>query len=125
MSQTEPKTREEILQERLQEINSKLTTFKTLIGTCAEKHAHNLVLYEKRRKDSKGTPKFVRVSGNKLVEATDRLEAMLQIEESLETLIQLEGKDPVKETEKLLAHKIRILKELLPHSKEVKSIPKG
>lgn len=125
MSQSEPKTREELLQEKLRETNAKLTIFKNLIGTTSEYHEAQLELHEKRRKDARGIPRFVKINGNQLVEGTDRLEAMLMIEQSLEILLQMEGKEPVKQTEKLLAQKIRILKELLPYSKDAKSNPKG
>ena len=54
--------------------------------------------------------------GGTMVEATDRLEALLVMEECYEALLDLEGKDPVKEAEGLIQRKIKILKELLPAS---------
>ena len=125
MSESQPKTKEELLQEKLRDINANLTIFKSLMGTSSEFHETQLELHEKRRKDARGVPRFVKVNGTHLVEGTDRLEAMLKIEESLEILLQMQGKDPVKHTEKLLAQKIRILKELLPYSKQEKSNPNG
>jgi len=116
MSTTEPKTREEILQEKLREVNSRISTVKNLIGTSVEHHEDKLNKAEKRRKLCKGDARFVKV-GSCMVEATDRLAALLEIEEAVEALLQLEGKNPVKEAEKLIAQKIKIIKELIPYSK--------
>jgi hypothetical protein len=112
---SEPKTREEILQERLREIEGRLTKVKQRIGTSANDFTEKLERAEKRRKTSRGEARFVKVGGT-MVEATDRLEALLVMEECYEALLDLEGKDPVKEAEGLIQRKIKILKELLPAS---------
>lgn len=116
MSVTEPKTREEILQERLREVNSRLSVVKHLIGTNVQHHEEKLDKAEKRRKLSKGEARFVKI-GSCMVEATDRLAALLEIEEAIEALLNIEGKNPVTEAEKLISQKIRIIKELIPYRK--------
>lgn len=110
---TEPKTREEILQEKLREIEGRLTKVKQRIGSSPEHFNEKIERAEKRRKTAKGDAHFVKLGGS-MVEATDRLEALLVLEECYEGLLDLQGKDPVKEAEQLIARKIRVLKELLP-----------
>lgn len=109
---TEPKTREEILQERLREVDGRLTKVKQRLGTSALEHEEKIERAEKRRKACRGDARFVKVQ-SRTVEATDRLDALLALEESYVALLDLEGKDPVKEAEKLIAKKIQIIKELL------------
>jgi hypothetical protein len=109
---SEPKTREEILRERLREIESRLTKVKQRIGSSADEFSEKLERAEKRRKLSRGDARFVKVGGT-MVEATDRLDALLAMEECYEALLDLEGKDPVKEAESLIQRKIKILKELV------------
>jgi|GEM_PF-3453456 len=113
---SEPKTRDEILKERLRDVNSRLSIVKTLMGTDVNHHTEKLDKAEKRRKLSKGEARFVKI-GSCMVEATDRLAALLEVEEAVEALLGLEGKNPVKEAEGLLAQKIRIIKELIPYAK--------
>ena len=112
----QPKTREEILEEKLREINTRLTTVKNLLHTKEHHQEEKLQQAIKRRKTSKGEPRYLSVN-SKMVEGTDRLEALIQMEEALEILLDFQGKDPVKEAEQLISKKIRILKELLPYSK--------
>lgn len=109
----EPKTREEILEERLREVNGRLSVVKKRIGTEASHFNEKIERAEKRRKSARGDAHFVKV-GSSMVEATDRLEALLVLEECYEALLDLKGKDPVKEAENLIARKIKILKELIP-----------
>lgn len=112
MAESEPKTREEILEERLREINGRLSVVKQKIGTNTQHFTDKLERAEKRRKVARGDGHFVRVGGS-MVEGTDRLEALLAIEECCDALLDLEGKDPAREAEQLLARKIRIVKELV------------
>jgi len=109
---TEPKTREEILTERLREIDGRLSKVKQRIGTNTQHFNQKLERAEKRRKSARGDAHFVKVGGS-MVEATDRLEALLVLEECYEGLLDLQGKDPVKEAEQLIARKIKVLKELI------------
>jgi len=108
----EPKTREEILEERLREINGRLSVVKKRLGSTTQEFTDKLERAEKRRKDSKGQGRFVKV-GSSMVEATDRLEALLAVEECYEALMELEGKEPVKEAEQLIARKIKVIRELI------------
>ena len=108
----EPKTREEILEEKLREINGRLSIVKKRIGTNQSHFNEKIERAEKRRKSAKGEAHFVKV-GSSMVEATDRLEALLMLEECYEALLDLGGKDPVKEAEQLIARKLRVLKELI------------
>lgn len=108
----EPKTREEILEERLREINGRLGIVKKRMGSSTSEFTDRLERAEKRKKDSKGQGRFVKV-GSSMVEATDRLEALLAMEECYEALIDLEGKEPVKEAEQLITRKIKVIRELM------------
>ena len=109
---SEPKTREEILEEKLREINGRLAIVKKRLGSSENEFTDRLERAEKRRKDSKGLGRFVKV-GSSTVEATDRLDALLAMEECYEALMDMDGKDPVKEAEQLIASKLRIMKELM------------
>lgn len=108
----EPKTREEILEEKLREINGRLGTVKKRLGSSTSEFTEKLERAEKRRKECSGQGRFVKV-GSSMVEATDRLEALLAVEECYEALIELEGKEPVKEAEQLIAKKIKVIRELM------------
>jgi hypothetical protein len=109
---TEPKTREEILEEKLREINGRLSIVKKRLGSSTNEFTEKLERAEKRRKDCKGQGRFVKV-GSSMVEATDRLEALLAVEECYEALMDLEGKEPVKEAEQLISRKIKVIRELM------------
>ena len=110
---SEPNTREEILQEKLREIDGRLTKVKQMIGSNADEYHSKIERAEKRRKTARGDAHFIKIGGT-MVEGTDRLEALLVLEECYSALLDLEGKDPVKEAESLIARKIKVLKELLP-----------
>jgi len=107
-----PKTREEILEERLREINGRLSIVKKRIGSNTQDFNDKLERAEKRRKAAKGEERFVRVGGS-MVEATDRLDALLALEECYDGLMDLGGKCPAKEAEQLLSRKIKVIKELM------------
>jgi molecular chaperone GrpE (heat shock protein) len=109
---SEPKTREEILEERLREINGRLSVVKKRLGSSKQEFTDKLERAEKRRKDAKGKSHFVKM-GSSMVQATDRLDALLAMEECYEALMDLEGKEPVKEAEQLIARKIRVIEELM------------
>lgn len=109
---SEPKTREEILEERLREINGRLSVVKKRLGSSKQEFTDKLERAEKRRKDAKGKSHFVKV-GSSMVQATDRLDALLAMEECYEALMELEGKDPVKEAEQLIVRKLRVIEELM------------
>ena len=109
---SEPKTREEILEERLREINGRLSVVKKRLGSSKQEFTDKLERAEKRRKDAKGNSHFVKM-GSSMVQATDRLDALLAMEECYEALMDLEGKEPVKEAEQLIARKIRVIEELM------------
>lgn len=109
---SEPKTKEERLQEKLREVDGRLTMVKQLIGSTTEGVKDKIERSEKRMKDAKGEAKFVKI-GSTMIEATDRLETLLVLEESWIDLYNLQGNDPVKEAETLLERKIKIIKELL------------
>ena len=106
------KTKEEILLEKLCEVDGRLTKVKQLIGTTAQQTTERIERGEKRLKDAKGKARFVKI-GSVMVEATDKLESLLEVEEATVTLYDLQGKEPVKEAEQLLERKIKILKKLL------------
>jgi len=116
-STSEPKTREEILEERLREINGRLSVVKKHIGTTSLHYEEKLERATKRRQKSKGEAHFVKV-GSSMVEATDRLGALLDMEECWDALLELGSKEPVKEAEQLLARKIRVVAELMEERKK-------
>ena len=109
---SEPKTREEKLLEKLREVDARLTTVKQLLGSSAEDFQSKIERAEKRKKSAKGDAQFVKV-GSTMVEGTDKLEALLVLEECYSGLLGLRGKHPAKESEALLERKIKILQELL------------
>jgi hypothetical protein len=47
-----------------------------------------------------------------MVEATDRLEALLDMEQSYADVVDLDDKDPAAEAEKLLGEKMKLLEKL-------------
>jgi len=113
MSTSEPKTREEILAEKLREVDGRLSKVKRVLATTAEKELELIARAEARHAKASGKPQFVTVGSDKVV-GTDRLAALLALEESYQRLSDLEGKEPVKEAEKLITKKIKLMKELIP-----------
>lgn len=108
----EPKTREEILEERLREVNARLTIVKKRLGSDTESFNDTLQRAEKRKLAAKGDGRYVKVGGSMIL-GTDKLDALLAIEECYEGLLDLKGRNPVKEAETLISKKIKILKELI------------
>lgn len=105
-------TQQEKLQEKLREVESRLARFKKHLGTSVEAVKLKLEKSEQNLAKARGEPRFVRI-GTTMLEATDRLQFLLEVEESLTQLLEMEGKDPEKETEKLLARKVKLLKKLM------------
>jgi hypothetical protein len=112
MTSAEPKTKKEIAEEKLREINSRLTVVKRLIGSSPEDAKGKAERASKKLKDARGEARFVKV-GSCMVEGTDRLDALLAMEESYMEMLDLQGKEPIREAEKLLKKKIELLKTLL------------
>jgi hypothetical protein len=112
MTSSEPKTKKELALEKLREIDSRLTVVKRMLGSSPEDVKGKLERASKKMKDAKGEARFVR-AGACMVEGTDRLEALLAMEESYTDMLDLQGKDPVREAEKLLQKKIELLKTLI------------
>ena len=109
MTSSEPKTKKELALEKLREIDSRLTVVKRMLGSSPEDVKGKLERASKKMKDAKGEARFVR-AGACMVEGTDRLEALLAMETDM---LDLQGKEPVKEAEKLLKKKIEVMKTLL------------
>jgi hypothetical protein len=109
---SEPKTRDEILQEKLKKINSRLVKVKPLIGTTKIDLLTRIEKSELRHSQAKGKPRFVRVNAT-MVEGTDELECLLELENHYEMLMDLENKDPHAECVRLLKKKMKYLKELI------------
>ena len=112
MSSAPPKTKKELAEEKLREIDSRLTVVKKMLGSSPSDARSNVERASKKVKDASGEARFVKV-GSCMIEGTDRLEALLALEESYTNMLNFQGKEPVKEAEKLLAKKIEVLKELL------------
>jgi hypothetical protein len=112
MTSSEPKTKKELAEEKLREINSRLTVVKRMIGSSPEDAKGRAERASKKLKDAKGEARFVKV-GSCMVEGTDKLDALLAMEESYTDLLDLQGKEPVKEAEKLLRKKIEVKNTLL------------
>jgi len=112
MTSSQPKTKKELALERLHEVDSRLTVVKRMLGSSPDDARSKVDRASKKLKDAKGEAKFVRV-GACMIEGTDTLEALLAMEESYADLMDLQGKQPVEEAEKLLTEKIEIFKKLL------------
>ena len=106
-----PKTKTELALEKLREVDGRLAVVKRMLGTSVFSAKEKLHAATKRLKDARGESRFVRVGGC-MVEATDRLEALLDIEQSYADVMDLDNKDPVSEAEALLTEKIGILEKL-------------
>jgi len=109
---SEVKTRDEIIQEKLRAVNSRLIKIKPLIGTSKIDLLSKIEKSETRRSQAKGKARFVRVNST-MVEGTDELECLLELENSYEMLLDLENKDAHGECVKLLKKKIKYIKELI------------
>ncbi len=98
-------------QERLREVDGRLAVVKRMLGTSVDGSKARLLSATKRLKDARGEARFVRVGGC-MVEATDRLEVLLDLEQLYADIVDLDNKDPVAEAEALLEEKIRLLEKL-------------
>ena len=107
-----PKTKEEILQEKLQKVNSRLSVVKRKLGMDGHSVQRRLNRFIDRRVSSTGESRFVKV-GSEMVEGTDRLDALLGLEEAYTDMFELQGKDPVQEAEQLLEKKVKLIKKLM------------
>ena len=107
-----PKTQEEILQEKLRKINSRLGVVKRKLGMDVESVQRRVSRSIGRRTKCTGEARFVKV-GSEMVEGTDHLDALMGLEEAYTDMLELEGKNPVEEAEKLLEQKIRVLRRLI------------
>lgn len=106
------KTREEELLEKLRDVDARLKTMKQYIGSSKSDFEGKLERAEKRHKDASGEAKFVKV-GSVMVEGTDHLAALLDMEECYVALLDLKNKHPTTESVRLLNRKIKIIKELI------------
>jgi hypothetical protein len=106
-----PKTKTELAQERLREVDGRLAVVKRMLGTSLSGSKARLNAATKRMKDARGEARFVRVGGC-MVEATDRLEVLLDLEQSYADIVDLDNKDPISEAEALLLEKIDLLGKL-------------
>ena len=109
---TESKTQKEILEEKLREVNSRLTTVKSLIGISEDDIKRRIEHAELRHGKATGKARFVRI-GPSMIEADDRLETLLELESHYDQLLNLEGKEPLDEGIKLLRKKLKVIKKLL------------
>lgn len=97
--------------EKLREVDGRLSVVKRMLGKSGADAKARLQAASKRLKDARGEARFVRVGGC-MVEATDRLEALLDMEQSYADVMDLEDKDPATEAEKLLVKKVKLLEKL-------------
>jgi hypothetical protein len=99
------------LDEKLREVDGRLAVVKRMLGKSAPDAKARLRDASKRFKGASGEARFVRVGGC-MVEATDRLEALLDMEQSYADVVDLDDKDPAAEAEKLLGEKMKLLEKL-------------
>ena len=99
------------LSEKLREVDGRLAVVKRMLGKSASDAKARLRDASKRLKGARGEARFVRVGGC-MVEATDRLEALLDMEQSYADVVDLDDKDPAAEAEKLLGEKMKLLEKL-------------
>ena len=112
---SKPPTKRELAEEKLREINGRLSVVKRMLGSSTEGAAEKAERASKRVKDASGEARFVKIGGC-MVEGTDRLQALMDLEDSYTDLLDLQGKDPLDEAEKLLVKKIDVLKYLVKGS---------
>ena len=101
---SKPPTKRELAEEKLREIDGRLSVVKRMLGSSTEGAAEKAERALKRVKDASGEARFVKIGGC-MVEGTDRLQALMDLEDSYTDLLDLQGKDPLDEAEKLLVKK--------------------
>ncbi len=111
MNKSKKELAQEATLEKLREVDGRLSVVKRMLGTSVASTNAKLESAAKRLKDARGEAKFVRVGGC-MVDATDRLEALLDLEQSYADVADLDNKDPVVEAEGLLVQKLELLKKL-------------
>jgi hypothetical protein len=112
MSDGKPKTMEELLEDKLRAIDSRLSVVKRKLGMTTTTVQRRVNRFIDRRVKASGDSRFVKVGGE-MIEGTDQLEALLGLEEAYTDMHELQGKDPVAEASQLLEKKIKILKKLM------------
>ncbi len=109
---TAPKTKEEKWQEKLREVNARLMVVKNLIGEDHESIKKKIEIAENRKQNATGKARFVKINST-MIEGTDQLSALIDLETHYEMLFDIQSKNPLKETINLLEKKIKLLKKLL------------
>jgi uncharacterized membrane protein YccC len=110
----EPKTQQELLEEKLRKVEAKLTTYRSLLeeGVTPESAKQALAEAEARVEAAKGAPRFVQM-GSRRTLGSDTLEALLERERHMEHVFKLRNRHPHGETLRLLRKKHRLVKELM------------
>jgi hypothetical protein len=111
-SMTAPKTKEEKWQEKLREVNARLCVVKNLIGEDHESIKKKIELAEGRKRDASGKARFVKINST-MIEGNDHLSALIELETHYDMLLDIQAKNPLKETINLLEKKIKLLKKLI------------
>jgi hypothetical protein len=120
-SSAEPKTREEVLEEKIREVNQRLSVVERLweAGHTQVSVREKMDRARLSVSESRGEAKYLK-HGSKMIESTDEVGALFDMTEALETWLEMGGAEPHSELKRLLNRKVKLLTELgdILHSRD-------
>lgn len=113
MATTQPKTQEEILEEKLRALNQRLSVVEKLWTDGHTQVSVRGKMDEARGRVgvAEGVARYV-MRGGHMVQSTDEVGALFEMTESLELWLQMGASEPESEMKRLLRRKVKLLTEL-------------